>query len=99
MEHKADSDRKEAGRVRNRTNHDHLNYSIAEIIQNTEQSPEDLRRLAVTQILEKDYQLTLMGKTRQKYNNNDNNNNDAIVEKVNEITFLVWFGLLVLRSG
>ena len=33
----------------NRTNRDHLNYSIIEIGLNTEKSPGDLRRLAVTQ--------------------------------------------------
>ena len=42
-----------------RTSLDHLNYSIVEIGQNTEKSPEDLRRLAVTQTPVKDHQLTL----------------------------------------
>ena len=45
-----------------RTSGDHSNYYIIENSQNTEKSPEDLRRLAVTQISMKD-QLTLMGKT------------------------------------
>ena len=40
-----------------RTSRDHPNYSVLGIGQNTEKSPEDLRRLAVTQIP------TLMGKT------------------------------------
>ena len=39
------------------------NYSIIEISQNTEKSPGDLRRLAVTQIPVKDHQLMLMWKT------------------------------------
>ena len=41
----------------------HTNYCIIEIGQNTEESPEDVRRLAVTQALRKDHQLTLMCKT------------------------------------
>ena len=43
-----------------RTSGDHPNYNIPEIGQNTEKSPGDLRRLAVTQISLKDHQLTLM---------------------------------------
>ena len=39
---------------------DHPNYSIIENGQNTEKSPGDLRRLAVTQISVKDHQLKLM---------------------------------------
>ena len=42
---------------------DHPNYCIIEIGQNTEKSPEDLRRLAVIQTPVKDHQLTLMWKT------------------------------------
>ena len=42
------------------TSRDHPNYSIIEIDQNTEKSPGDLKRLAVTQIPVKDHQLTLM---------------------------------------
>ena len=38
----------------------HLNYSMAKIGQNTVKSPGDLRRLAVTQNIVKDYQLTLV---------------------------------------
>ena len=37
---------------------DHPNYSIVEIGKNTEKSPRDQRRLAVTQTAVKDYQLT-----------------------------------------
>ena len=47
MEHESES----AGRfINERTSGDHPNYSIVEIGQNTEKSPGDLRRLAVTQI-------------------------------------------------
>ena len=41
----------------------HPNDSIIENDQNTKKSPGDLRRLAVTQTLMKDHQLTLMWKT------------------------------------
>ena len=41
----------------------HRNYSIIENDQNTEKSPGDLRRFAVTQTPVKDHRLTLMGKT------------------------------------
>ena len=44
------------------TNGDHPNY-IIEIGQNTEKSPGDLRRLAVTKTPVKDHQLTLVWKT------------------------------------
>ena len=46
-----------------RTSGDNTNYSIVEIKQNTEKSPGDLRRLAVTQIPVKDHQLTQAGNT------------------------------------
>ena len=39
---------------------DHSNYSLIEKGQNTEKSPEDLRRLAVTQTPVKIHQLKLM---------------------------------------
>ena len=39
---------------------DHPNYSIIENSQNTEKSPGDLRRLAVTQTSVEDHQLTLV---------------------------------------
>ena len=41
-------------------NGDHPNYNIIEKSLNTLKSPGDLRRLAVTQTLLKDHQLTLM---------------------------------------
>ena len=47
-----------------RTSRDHPNYSIIENGHNTEKSHGDLRRLAVTQTLVKDHQLTLMWKTQ-----------------------------------
>ena len=43
-----------------RTSGDPPNYSTIENGQNTEKSPGDLRRLAVTQTPVKDYQLTLI---------------------------------------
>ena len=39
---------------------DHPNYGIIEIGQNTEKSPEDLRKLAITQTSVNDHYLTLM---------------------------------------
>ena len=46
-----------------RTSGDHSNYNIIENGQNTEKSPGDLRRLAVTQTSLKNHQLKLMRKT------------------------------------
>ena len=43
-----------------RTSGDHPDYNVIENGQNTEKSPGELRRLAVTQIPVKDHQLTLM---------------------------------------
>ena len=45
-----------------RTSGDNPNYYIVEIGQNTEKSPGDLRRLAVSQTPMKNHQLTLVGK-------------------------------------
>ena len=44
---------------------DHPNYSIIKIDQNTEKSPGDMRRLAVTQTSVKEHQLTLVWKIRR----------------------------------
>ena len=49
---------------------DHTNYSIVEIGRNTEKSPGDMRRLAVTETLVKEPQLMVAWKTRKKWNNN-----------------------------
>ena len=55
---------KETGRLGGRrTSKDHPNYNIIENGQDTEKSPEDLRRLVVTQTPVKDNQLKLMRKT------------------------------------
>ena len=43
-----------------RTSGYHLNYNIIENSQNTEKSPGDLKRLAVTQTPVKDHRLKLM---------------------------------------
>ena len=52
-------DKRNGGVGNNRTSGDHRNYCITEIGQNTEKSPEDLRKLAVTQTPVKDHQLML----------------------------------------
>ena len=49
-----------------RKNQDYPNYSIAETDQNTEKSPGDLRRLAITQSLVKYHQLMLAYKNLQE---------------------------------
>ena len=50
-----------------RTRRDYPNDSIAEDSQNTETSPGDLRRLAVTQTPVKNHQLILIWKTLEEY--------------------------------
>ena len=59
-----------------RTSGDHPNYCIIELGQNTEKSPENLRRLAVTQIPVRNHQLTLVWKTQKEVNNNDDDDGD-----------------------
>ena len=54
----------------NGTGGDCPNYSIAEISQDTEKSPGDLRILAVTQMPVENHQLTLVSKISRS--NNDN---------------------------
>ena len=49
-----------------RTSRDHPNYSIIKIGQNSEKSPGDSRRLAVTQTPVRNYNLTLVLKTRKR---------------------------------
>ena len=51
---------------KNRTSRDYPNYNIIKIVQNTEKSPGDLGRLAVTQTSVKNHQLILMWKTFKK---------------------------------
>ena len=58
-----------------RTSGDYLNYSIIEIGQNTEKSPGDLRKLAVTHDPVKNHQQKLVWKISQKISL-DNNNTD-----------------------
>ena len=48
-------------------------YSFIKIDQNSEKSPGDLRRLAVTQTPVRNHQLMLMRKTNNNNNNNNNN--------------------------
>ena len=55
---------KGTGRLGNkRTSWDQPNYSIIKIGQNTEKSPEDLKRLSVTQTSGRNRQLMLVWKT------------------------------------
>ena len=55
---------KETGGLENkRTSEDYPNCSIVEIGKNTEKSPGDLMRLAVTQTQVENYQITLVWKT------------------------------------
>ena len=62
---------------------DHLNYSIIEINQNTEKSPGELRRCAVTQTPVKDHQLTLMWKTLPDLKTRPYNNQQKKKKKEN----------------
>ena len=57
-----------------RMSKDHIGNSNVEICQNTEKSPGDMWRLAITRIRVKDHQLMLVLKTCKEYNDNDNNN-------------------------
>ena len=53
--------RKGTGGIRNQwTNRDHPNHSTVNIGHNTEKSPGNMRKFAVTQIPVKDHQLMLM---------------------------------------
>ena len=55
---------KEIGRIRiKRTSRDYPDYSIIKIGRNTEKSPGDLRRLAVSQPPVKNHQLMMLWKT------------------------------------
>ena len=52
---------KGTGRAGNqKASRDHPIYGITKISQNTEKSPGDFRKIAVTQTQEKNYQLTLV---------------------------------------
>ena len=74
-----------------RTSGDHPNYYIIEIGQNTEKSPGDLRRLAVTQTPVKDYQLKLLWKTFKEKNSNNNNNDNHIFLDMSDLNnTVVW---------
>ena len=86
MEHESDSGTNQychqrigtgsGGLWNKRMSGDHPNDSIIKISQNTEKSPGDLRRLAVTQTLLRNYQLTLGWKPSKEWNNDDDNNNN-----------------------
>ena len=49
-----------------RTNKDHVNYSIVEIGENTEKSPGDFKRFAVTLTPVKNHQLNLVAKILER---------------------------------
>ena len=53
-------DKRTGGFGNKRTNGDYPNYSIVEIVQNTEKCPGELRWLAIIQTLVEDHQLTLV---------------------------------------
>ena len=61
------------GTGKRRTSGNNPNYSIAEIGQNTEESPGELRRLAFTKTRVRNHRLTLVGKTRKRVNDNNDN--------------------------
>ena len=60
--------RRNGGLGDKRMSGDHSNDSIIKIGQNTEKSPGDLRRLAVTYCPVRNQQLTLMRKTLERVN-------------------------------
>ena len=62
-------------------NGDQPKYCISEISQDTEKSPGDMRRLAITQTSAKDHQLMLMWKILNEKNScNRKNDNDRLIE-------------------
>ena len=68
-----------------RTSRDHPNYSIIEIGQNTEKSPGDLKRLAVTQTLVKKPSANADVKNSEGVNYNNNNNNLDLVRELKKL--------------
>ena len=56
----------------------HPNYSIIKIGQNTEKSPGNLRRLAITQTVVRNHWLTLVWKTGKEVNNDNNDKTGGI---------------------
>ena len=93
---------KGARRVGNRkTNRSDPNYCIVKIEQNTEKSPGDLRKLAVSQTPVNDYQQALKWKTRKEYDNNNNNNNNLVVKlkKDKELNFVFHMPIEVGHFG
>ena len=57
-------------------NRDNIDYIIIEIGWITQKSPDDLRKLAVTQTPVKIYQLKLVPRTQKPWNNDNNWNNN-----------------------
>ena len=62
------------------------NYCIIESGQNTEKSPGNLRRVAVTQTSVKDYQLTLM-----RRNDDDDEDNNWVLRKISPVNSDLFF--------
>ena len=76
----------------NNNNNNNPNYSIIKIGQNTEKSPGNQSRLAVTRTPVKEHKLTLVWKTRKvpttttTINNNNNNNPNYSIIKIGQNT-------------
>ena len=72
--------RKRTGRRRNKkTSRNHPDNSIIKVMQNTERSPGDLQRDAVTQTPVRNHQFTLLWKTLKGVNGNHNNSKEHYV--------------------
>ena len=67
-----------------------INWEIIIIRQNTEESPGDLRRLAVTQIPFESHQLTLVSEKKKKNSQRSNNNNNPEYILENEMHKILW---------
>ena len=93
---------KEVVRIGNlKTNWDHLNYNIAEIGQNSEKNPGNLRIFVIAPV--KDHQLTLVRKTRQEHNNNNNNNSKKLaqgnmIEDMTQLGKVIHWKLCLIRQ-
>ena len=72
--------------------------AFIQISQNTEESPGDLRRLAVTQIPVWNHQLTLMWKTRKGVNNN-NQNFQVCIFNMNNLHTVIWHQIYLSNTN
>ena len=72
---------KNPGRLENKkTSGDHPDNSIIKIVENTEKSPGDLRRFAVTPTPVRTHQETLVRKILRGVNSNNDNNNKSDIQ-------------------